>query len=139
MTIYLSICLSICLSFTAKVVIYLLYFDRIDYANEGKHVITMDVEAAYLDARMIDDKPVYMKIGPLITAILSQLDSNFEKYQHPQGAVIVELDVLNQSCSGTKISKQLLKLTNTKWNHNSSLWVLIFLKVRVELGEDSSD
>lgn len=83
-------------------------------ANEGKHVITMDVEAAYLNARMIDDKPVYMKIGPLITAILSQLDSNFEKYQHPKGAVIVELDVLNQPCSGTKISKQLLKLTNTK-------------------------
>ena len=61
-------------------------------ANEGRHVITMDVETAYLNAKMIDDKPVYMKIGPLITAILSQLDSNFEKYQDGKGAVIVKLD-----------------------------------------------
>ena len=31
-------------------------------ANEGRHIITMDVETAYLNAKMIDDKPVYMKI-----------------------------------------------------------------------------
>ena len=30
---YLSICLSVCLSFPSKVVIYLLYFDRIDYLS----------------------------------------------------------------------------------------------------------
>ena len=50
-------------------------------AHESRHAITMDVEIAYLNARMIDDKPVYMKIGPLITAIFAQLDSNFEKYK----------------------------------------------------------
>ena len=27
-------------------------------ANEGRHAITMDVETAYLNAKMIDDKPV---------------------------------------------------------------------------------
>ena len=67
-------------------------------ANEGKHVITMDVETAYLNKKMIDDKPVYMKIGPLITAILSRLDSNFEKYQDGNGAVIVRLDKALYGC-----------------------------------------
>ena len=33
-----------------------------------------------------------MKIGPLITAILSKLDSNFEKYQDEKGAVVIKLD-----------------------------------------------
>ena len=33
-----------------------------------------------------------MKIGPLITAILSKLDSNFEKYQDGKGAVVIKLD-----------------------------------------------
>ena len=61
-------------------------------ANEGRHVITMDVETSYLNAKVIDDKPVYMKIGPLITAILSQLDTNFEKYQDGKGAVVLKLD-----------------------------------------------
>ena len=67
-------------------------------ANEGRHVITMDVETAYLNAKMIDDKPVYMKIGPLIIAILSQLDSNFEKYQDGKGSVIVKLDKVLYGC-----------------------------------------
>ena len=67
-------------------------------ANEGRHVITMDVETAYLNAKMIDDKPIYMKIGPLITAVLSQLDSNFEKYQDGKGAVIFKLDKALYGC-----------------------------------------
>ena len=41
---------------------------------------------------MITDKPVYMKIGPLITAMLAQFDSSFEKYQDGKGGVIVALD-----------------------------------------------
>ena len=41
---------------------------------------------------MIDDKTVYMTIGPLVTAILAQLDAKFEKYQDSKGAVIVKLD-----------------------------------------------
>ena len=67
-------------------------------AKEGRHVITMDVETAYLNAKMIDDKLVYMKVGPLITAILSQLDTNFEKYQDGKGAVIVKQDKALYGC-----------------------------------------
>ena len=40
--------------------------------------MTMDVEAAYINERMIDDKPVFIRIGPLVTAILAQLDAKFE-------------------------------------------------------------
>ena len=47
-------------------------------AHERRHVMTMDVETAYLNARMIDDKPVFMRTGPLVTAILGQLDAKFE-------------------------------------------------------------
>ena len=67
-------------------------------AKVGRHVITMDVETAYLNAKMIDDKTAYLKIGPPITAILSQLDSNFEKYQDGKGAVIVKLDKALYGC-----------------------------------------
>ena len=47
-------------------------------AYERRHVMTMDVETAYLNARMIDDKPVFMRTGPLVTAILGQLDAKFD-------------------------------------------------------------
>ena len=47
-------------------------------AHEKRHVMTMDVETAYLNARMIDDKSVFTRIGPLVTAILAQLDAKFE-------------------------------------------------------------
>ena len=67
-------------------------------AQEGMHVITMDVETAYLNAKIIDDKPVYMKIGPLVTAILAQLDAEFEKYLDSEGAVIVKLDKAVYGC-----------------------------------------
>ena len=63
----------------------------------------MDVEIAYLNAKMIDDKPVYMKIGPLITAILSQLDSNFEKLQDGKGAVIFKLDKALYGCAKSAV------------------------------------
>ena len=58
----------------------------------------MDVETAYLNAKMIDDKLVYMKIGPLINAIISQLDQIFEKYQDGNGAVIDKLDKALYGC-----------------------------------------
>ena len=55
-------------------------------AHEGRHVMTMDVVTAYLNAKRIDDKPVYIEIGPLVTAVLAQLDAEFEKYQDSKGA-----------------------------------------------------
>ena len=67
-------------------------------AHEGRQVITMDVETAYLNAKIIDDKPVYMRIGPLVTAILAQLDTKYEEYQDGNGATIVKLDKALYGC-----------------------------------------
>ena len=67
-------------------------------AHKGRHLMTMDVETAYLKVKMIDDKPVYMKIAPLVTAILAQLDAEFEKYQDSKGAVTVKLDQALYEC-----------------------------------------
>lgn len=47
---------------------------------------------------MIDDKRVYMKIGPLVTAKLAQLDAEFEKYRDRKGAVIVKFDKALYGC-----------------------------------------
>ena len=59
-------------------------------AHERRHVMAMDVETAYLNARMIEDKPVFMRIWPLVRAILGQLDAKFEKYLDSKGSVIVK-------------------------------------------------
>lgn len=52
----------------------------------------MNVDTAYLNAKIIDDKPVFLKIGPIITAIIAQLDSSFEKHQDEKGSAIVKVD-----------------------------------------------
>ena len=70
---------------------------------ERRHVMTMDVETAYLNARMIGDKPVFMTIGPLVTAILGQLDAKFEKYLDSKGSVIVKLDKALHGCVESEV------------------------------------
>ena len=67
-------------------------------AHEGRQVMTIEVETAYLNAKMIEDKPVYMQIGPLVTAILAQLDEKFEKYQDSKEAIIVKLNKALYGC-----------------------------------------
>ena len=47
---------------------------------------------------MIDDKPVYMRVDLLVTAILALLDAEFEKYLDSEGAVIVKLDKAVYGC-----------------------------------------
>ena len=72
-------------------------------AHERRHVMAMDVETAYLNARMIEDKPVFMRIWPLVRAILGQLDAKFEKYLDRKGSVIVKLDKALYGCVETAV------------------------------------
>ena len=67
-------------------------------AHQRRHVMTMDVEAAYLNAKMIEGKPVFMRIDPLITAILTQLDATYEHFRDSKGSVIVKLDRALYGC-----------------------------------------
>ena len=66
-------------------------------AHDGRQVMTMNVETAYLNVKMIDDKPVYMRISPLVSVILAQLDAKYEN-QDGNGAIIVKLDKALYGC-----------------------------------------
>ncbi len=64
-------------------------------AAEGRHVISLDIGSAYLNAKMPKDdqnKLVFMAIAPLIAGILTDIDPGFKKFSRPDGSIIVELD-----------------------------------------------
>ena len=42
-------------------------------AHQGGNIIMMDVETVYLNAKMIEGKPIYMRLDILIIAVLSQI------------------------------------------------------------------
>ena len=67
-------------------------------AHEKRQIMTMDVETAYLNAKMIEGKPVYMRLDPLITSILTQLDAKYDQYKDSKGSVIVKLDRALYGC-----------------------------------------
>ena len=67
-------------------------------AKERRKVIAMDVVTAYLNAKITDDKPVYMKNDPLVTAILSQMYATYSKYTDTTGAVTIKLDRALYGC-----------------------------------------
>ena len=67
-------------------------------AHERRRVITMDIAAAFLNADMLPGKPVYMKLDPVMSAILGQLDANYEMYTQQDGSIIVKLEKALYGC-----------------------------------------
>jgi Reverse transcriptase (RNA-dependent DNA polymerase) len=70
-------------------------------AAEGRHVISLDIGSAYLNAKMPKDDPsklVFMAIAPLIASILTDIDPGFKKFSRPDGSIIVELDQALYGC-----------------------------------------
>ena len=70
-------------------------------AAEGRHVISLDIGSAYLNANMPKDDPsklVFMAIAPLIAGILTDIDPGFKKFLRPDGSIIVELDQALYGC-----------------------------------------
>ena len=67
-------------------------------AHERRHVITMDIGAAFLSADKLPDKPVFMKLDPVTSAILTHLDREYEEYTQQNGSVIVKLDKALYGC-----------------------------------------
>ena len=70
-------------------------------AAEGRHVISLDIGSAYLNAKMPKDDPnklVFMAIAPLIAGILTDIDPGFKKFSRPDGSIIVELDQALYGC-----------------------------------------
>ena len=70
-------------------------------AAEGRHVISLDIGSAYLNARMPKDDPsklVFMAIAPIIATILVDIDPSYKKFLRPNGSIIVELDQALYGC-----------------------------------------
>jgi hypothetical protein len=58
-------------------------------AREGRYVRTVDITGAYLNASM--KRGVYMKIDPILAALLVAIDSSYKQFLLPDGSIIVEL------------------------------------------------
>ena len=55
-------------------------------AHERRSVITMDLAAAFLNADMLPEKPVYMKLNPVMSAIFGHLDAcSHSQFRHHEG------------------------------------------------------
>ena len=70
-------------------------------AAEGRHVISLDIGSAYLNAKMPKDDPsklVFMAIAPIIANILTDIDPTYKKFLRPNGSIIVELDQALYGC-----------------------------------------
>jgi hypothetical protein len=64
-------------------------------AAEGRHVISLDIGSADLNARMPKDDPnklVFMALAPTIADILIDIDPSNKAFLHPNGSTIVDLD-----------------------------------------------
>lgn len=70
-------------------------------AAERRHVISLDIGSAYLNAKMPKDDPnklVFMAIAPIIADILIDIDPTYKKFLRTNGSIIVELDQALYGC-----------------------------------------
>ena len=70
-------------------------------AAERRHVISLDIGSAYLNAKMPKDDPsklVFMAIASNMADILIDLDPSYKRYQRANGTIIVELDQALYGC-----------------------------------------
>lgn len=65
-------------------------------ASEKRHVITIDIEGAYLHAPMTNE--VIMVIDPILATILVQVDPTYEKYINNNNNIYVKLDKALYGC-----------------------------------------
>lgn len=65
-------------------------------AKEHRHVCTVDIGGAYLNADMKAD--VYMRLDQKLTTVLCLLDPNYRKFVEPRGTVVVKLKKALYGC-----------------------------------------
>jgi hypothetical protein len=65
-------------------------------ARENRHVFTVDITGAYLNAKMTED--VYMRLDPIITQFAKELDKSYGAFVEPNGTCIVKLDRALYGC-----------------------------------------
>ena len=65
-------------------------------AAEGRSVMTMDVQQAYLNADM--NKDVYIKLDTTIASVLVSRDPTFKQFMDDRGQIIVKLNKAQYGC-----------------------------------------
>jgi hypothetical protein len=65
--------------------------------RERRRVVVIDISGAYLNADLTGIK-VRMRLDPLISAIIAQLDLAYEQFIEPDGSIVVELDKALYGC-----------------------------------------
>ena len=65
--------------------------------RERRRVVVIDISGAYLNADLTGIK-VRMRLDPLLSAIIAQLDIVYEKFIEPDGSIVVELDKALYGC-----------------------------------------
>ena len=68
-------------------------------AHERRGVITTEIAAAFLNADMLPEKPVYMKLDPVMSAILGHLDAKYEMYTQQDSSFFVKLEKALYGCT----------------------------------------
>lgn len=58
-------------------------------AMEKRHVASMDIGGAYLNAKI--EKDVFMRIDPDLVVLLERIDPIYSEYKEPDGSIIVKL------------------------------------------------
>jgi hypothetical protein len=66
-------------------------------AAENRHVVTLDVPGAYLNASM-EDREVHMRIDGYLAELLILLEPSYQEYRNSDGSVIVRLDKALYGC-----------------------------------------
>jgi hypothetical protein len=66
-------------------------------AREKRHVATIDIGGAYLNADM-GHHNVYMLLDPFISAILKRIDAKYEEFVNEDGTIIVKLNKALYGC-----------------------------------------
>ena len=79
-------------------------------AKERRHVATMDIAGAYLNAPMSTGKKVLMSLDKIMTAILLKIKPEYKSFVRPDGTIVMELDKALYGCvESAKLWFELLK------------------------------
>ena len=66
-------------------------------AQEGRHVATVDITGAYLNANM-GEHEVFMRLDPKMSMILTKIDASYEDFLNDDGTLIVKLNKALYGC-----------------------------------------
>ena len=78
-------------------------------ASEGRHLMSVDIEAAYLEAEM-EGEPVHMILPPQLASMLVEINPTYKEAVNNNGTIVVRLMKALYGC------KQSAKLWNKKFS-----------------------